>query len=148
MPNIATVLKQEITRLARKEIKRQTDALRKSVSALRSEVAALKRELKAQGAAFRQAQRTGNAVKDQLVAVEGGQDARFSAKGLVSLRRRLGLSASDLGRLIGASGQSVYGWEAGTTRPRVRQIAAIAAIRTLGKREARQRLAAMTEPAR
>lgn len=148
MPNIATVLKQEITRLARKEIKTQTDALRKSVTALRSEVAALKRELKEQGAALRQAQRTAKAVKAQPVAGEGGQAARFSAKGLVSLRRRLGLSASDFVRLIGASGQSVYGWEAGTTRPRVRQIAAIAAIRTLGKRESRERLTAMSESAR
>jgi hypothetical protein len=33
MPNIAAVLKQEISRLARKEIRRQTNALRKASAA-------------------------------------------------------------------------------------------------------------------
>lgn len=145
MPNIATVLKQEITRLARKEIKTQTDALRKSVTSLRSEVAALKRELKEQGASLRQAQRTTKTAKPTPDVEEGARAARFTAKGLASLRRRLELSASDFGRLIGASGQSVYGWEAGSTHPRARQVAAIAAVRSLGKKEARQRLAALAE---
>ena len=42
MPNIASVLKDEITRLARKELRVQTDALKKALAASRSEIAALK----------------------------------------------------------------------------------------------------------
>ncbi len=60
-----------------------------------------------------------------------------------SLRARLGLSAAEFGRLIGASGQSVYNWETGKAVPRASQRAALAAIRGMGKREAGKRLAEM-----
>jgi cell division protein FtsB len=43
MPNIANALKSEISRVARKEIKVETLALKKSVVAQRKEIAALKR---------------------------------------------------------------------------------------------------------
>ena len=61
---------------------------------------------------------------------------RFSAKGLASHRKRLGLSAHDCGILLGASGQSIYKWEDGKARPRAKHLPAIAALRTLGKKQA------------
>ena len=45
MSNIATVLKEEISRIARKEIKRETSSLKKSSTTHRSEIAALKRRV-------------------------------------------------------------------------------------------------------
>src|SRR3546814_14702813 len=71
---------------------------------------------------------------------EAGGKLRFVAKGPKSLRTRLGLSAEELGVLLGASGQSVYNWESQKTVPRATQVAAIAALRGLGKREAHARL--------
>ena len=68
---------------------------------------------------------------------------RFSAKSLASQRRRLGLSAEDIGRLIGASGQSVYNWEAGKARPREAHRAAITALKTLGRKAVAAHLGAM-----
>ncbi len=68
---------------------------------------------------------------------------RYSAKSLQSNRRRLGLSAADYGKLIGVSNKTVYRWESGKARPRKQQIAAYAALRTLGKNEARARLEAL-----
>ena len=68
---------------------------------------------------------------------------RFRASGMASNRKRLGLSAADFGLLVGASGQSVYAWEQGKARPRVRNLAAIAALRGVGKREVVERLAAL-----
>ena len=68
---------------------------------------------------------------------------RFSAKGMASQRRRLGLSAHDYGLLVGASGQSVYKWESGAARPRARHLPAIAAVRAMGKKQAAARLAAL-----
>jgi DNA-binding transcriptional regulator YiaG len=65
---------------------------------------------------------------------------RFSAKGLASQRRRLGLSAEACGALVGATGQSVYKWESGKIRPRARHLPAIAALRKMGRREAAARL--------
>ena len=45
--------------------------------------------------------------------------------------------------LVGASGQSVYAWEQGKARPRGKNLAAIAALRGVGKREVVERLAAL-----
>ena len=67
---------------------------------------------------------------------------RFSAKGLISQRKRLGLSAAECGLLVGASAQSIYNWEVGKVRPRAKHLAAIASLRSLGKREVAARLAA------
>ncbi len=65
---------------------------------------------------------------------------RFTAKGLRSQRSRLGLSAADYGKLVGVTGQSIYSWERETSRPRKQQVARIASIRHLGKKEAHARL--------
>jgi DNA-binding transcriptional regulator YiaG len=46
-----------------------------------------------------------------------------------------------MGRLLGCSGQSVYKWEDGKVRPRANNMPAIAAVRKMGKRVARAKLA-------
>jgi transcriptional regulator with XRE-family HTH domain len=68
---------------------------------------------------------------------------RFSAKGLAAKRKRRDLSAAAMAALLGVSGQSIYKWEEGKTRPRASQLPAIAALRKMGKREANARLAAL-----
>jgi DNA-binding transcriptional regulator YiaG len=70
---------------------------------------------------------------------------RFVAKGLRSLRARLGLSAPELARLIGVSDQTVYNWELKKTVPRKSQLATLANVRSLGKREARSRLDSLAQ---
>jgi DNA-binding XRE family transcriptional regulator len=58
-------------------------------------------------------------------------------------RQRLGLSAADFGLLVGATGQSIYAWEAGKTKPQPATLAAIAALRGIGKREVEDKLASL-----
>ena len=48
MPNLAATLKEEIQRLARKEIKAQTGSTKQAVAKYRSEIAQLKRQLREQ----------------------------------------------------------------------------------------------------
>ena len=139
MPNLSSVLKSEITRLARKEVKSSVDPLRKANAAHRREIAELKRQITAMQRAIRA---SGNVQRETKAPQDAPRSLRFSAKGLKSLRARLGLSAADFGQLIGASGQSVYNWEAGKAVPRANQQAALAAVRGLGKREAAKRLEA------
>ena len=45
MPNIATVLKEEILRLARKEVRKQTNVLRKASAQYRKDIAEMKRRV-------------------------------------------------------------------------------------------------------
>src|SRR3954470_10273862 len=55
MPNIAAVLKTEISRVARKEVRSETQSLKKAGSTYRSEIAALKRRMQALELALRKA---------------------------------------------------------------------------------------------
>lgn len=146
MASLDSVLKSEITRLARKELKAQLEPLKKANSAYRREIAEIKRQL---ALLTRQAKAAGKADgKAGANDAEEGSDrpaARFVAKGLRSLRARLGLSAADFGRLAGASGQSIYNWESGKAIPRQSQVTVLAGLRTLGKREAQARLAGLDE---
>ena len=147
MPNIAALLKEEITRLSRKQTRALVEPLKKHVAAQRSDIAALKREaaeLRRQLAAFgRASQRAAPAAASE----EGGPPRRFSAAGVQSLRRRLGLSAEEFGRLLEVSGQSIYNWEQGKVRPRAAQIERLAELRGAGKRQVRALLEEKAAPA-
>ena len=143
MPNVASVLKSEMARVARKEVRGETIPLKKAVSAYRSEIAALKRRAQS----LEQALKRLSMVHAKAAPIAAGDQEsgkfRFSAKGLASQRQRLGLSAEQCGRLVGASAQSVYNWEQGKTRPLARHLPAIAAVRTMGKRDVTARLDAL-----
>lgn len=138
MPNLNSVLKSEITRLARKEIKSAVEPIRKANLEQRRQVAELKRQIASLQRGVRTSPR--ELKRGVEVAEKPRAKTRFVPKGLKSLRGRLGLSAADFGLLVGASGQSVYNWEAGKSVPREAQQAALAAVRGLGKREAAKRL--------
>ncbi len=142
MTNIATALKSEISRIARKELRSETGALKKAVSSYRTEIAALKRraqDLEQQVKKLSKAQ-----LKVPTPPPEGDEKAaRFSAKGLAAQRSRLGLSAEEAGLLIGTSSQSIYNWEQGQSRPRKSYMPALAALRKLGKKQAAAALEAL-----
>lgn len=147
MSDITGLLKSEISRLSKKTIRQQIGPLQSASAAHRRQIAALKRQLADLERELKKLRRvavSGGAAK--APAAEGGK-LRFVAKGLKSLRSRLGLSAEDLGLLLGASGQSIYNWESKKTVPRPAQVAAIAQLRGLGKREARARLELLALPA-
>lgn len=144
MPNIASLLKDEIGRLAKRAVRVETEALKKSSAQYRSDIAALKRRI---ADLERQVKRANRGAGARASAAPQGEETtdrrRFSAKGLAKHRQRLGLSAEAFGRLVGVTGQSIYKWEAGRARPRATQVQAIAAIRALGKRQAQARLEAL-----
>jgi DNA-binding XRE family transcriptional regulator len=143
MPNIGSVLRQEISRLARREISGPVRVTRKASAQYRHDIAALKREVAALQRKVAALPR--RAPNGPVVATHGADEGklRFVAKGLRAQRKRLALSAADFGKLVGVSAQSVYNWEQGHAKPRAAQLAAIAMLRTTGKREARSFLEQM-----
>ncbi len=143
MPNIASILKAEITRIARKEIRTEVEGLKKVVSGQRSEIAALKRRAQSLEQLIKRLGKAGPRPTQEPDA-QPTKALRFSAKGLAKQRQRLELSAEAIGMLVGASGQSVYNWEAGKARPRTNHLTAIAALRTLSKKQAASVLAERT----
>lgn len=145
MSSFADQLKSEIARIARKEVRSEIRALKKANAQYRADIAALKRRLQAlERVAARLAKEGGKAARapapDEEASATSG--LRFRVAGFANLRKKLGLSAAEMGQLIGVSAQSVYHWETGKTRPRASQLAAIAAVRKLGKREVAARLSA------
>jgi DNA-binding transcriptional regulator YiaG len=144
MPDIASTLKAEISRIARKEIRNETEDFKKASAQYRASIAALRRRI---DALERELKRAGKQPPRQQasreVDAESSVTRRFSASRLAATRKKLGLSAADFGALIGVTGQSIYKWETGVARPRAKQLEAIASVRGIGKREAADRLQAL-----
>lgn len=139
MANIASLLKSEISRIARKEIRAETETLKKASAQYRGDIAALKRRLAEQDRLIAKLRKNKpTAPADDKV--EESSQLRFRADGFASLRKKLGLSAADMGKLLGVSLQTIYHWEKGQSKPRANQLQAIAAIRNLGKRSAAEKL--------
>ena len=155
MPNLAAVFKSEITRLARRELRGELDALRKTVGAHRSDIANLRRQVQALEKSARllekglaSANARGAGVAAPALAPESmrsGRGPRFSAQGLADHRGQLGISAAQYGHLVGTTGQSVYAWEQGRSVPRAAKVALIAELRSLGKRAVAAKLAALSD---
>ncbi len=140
MANLAQTLKSEIARLARKEIRQETTALRKAATQYRTDIAELKRQAKdqQQRLVYLESQEK-KRVKSAVPKEEVGR-ARFTAKGLRSHREKLGISAADYASLVGVSTQTIYLWEREQTTPRKSQLPALVAVRKLGVREAMRQL--------
>ena len=145
MTTLAVALKEEIRRLARKEIKASTGATSQAVAQFRREIAKLKRqsrELERKLAFLEAQERKRLGMPEPANGADDG--ARFSARSVKAQRRRTGLSATNYGKLVGVSGLTVYNWEHGKSRPRKEQLASLLAVRGLGKRQAQAKLALLT----
>jgi DNA-binding transcriptional regulator YiaG len=145
MPNLAAALREEISRLARKEIRSQTEAFRKASTQHRKHITEMRRqvsELEHKVSFLEKQMRRDMSSQASEADAEG---VRFSAKGLRSNRKRLGLSAADYGMLIGVTGQTVYNWEREASSPGKQQLAIVASLRRMGKKEARGRLEQLSQ---
>jgi DNA-binding transcriptional regulator YiaG len=137
MPNVATVLKEEINRLARKEVRAKTEPLAARLSELRRAVAACHRQVA-------ELAKTVAGLKAKVMPAEGisaagvaGQElekARINHRRIAALRARLGLSRNQMAQLLGVNANSIYLWEQGKTRPRAAAKAKLIQLRGLGKR--------------
>ena len=134
MPNVGQLLKDEMARISRREIKKATAVLQRSSAAYRREIAALKRKIVQLERAVKDAKRVprGVAATNNEVAKSG---SRFSANGFRSLRQRLGLSAPQLAKLLDCSEQTIYNWEKKISSPRPQHLAYIVRLRGMGKRQ-------------
>lgn len=141
MPNLGSVLKEEIARLSRRALRAEIDGMKKASTAHRRHIGALKRQVGQLERQIAQLLRRGTAAP--AAAAPSARPVRFVAKGLRSQRGRLGLSASDFGKLVGVTAQTVYNWEHETARPGREQLARLVALRGLGKREVTKRLTAL-----
>lgn len=142
--SIMKELKTEISRLARKEInkelapvKRVNAAQRGLIADLRRQVAALQKDVVGLRKAVPSVE-----VPVPTKAGEGDAAGRFwiTGKGVRTLRKRLGLTQAQFGKLAGVSGQTVVNWEATKGKIALRRKdtpAKLKEIRALNKRAVR-----------
>ena len=147
MVNIGKVLKDEVSRIARREtnktlasVSRPAAGLRRTATDLKRRVAQLEKELRSLRKAI-----DGVAKAEPPSAPEAADKARITAKGVRSLRRKLRLNGQEFASLLGVTPQVVYVWEKASGPLRVRRTTrtAILAIRDIGVREARKRIEGM-----
>ena len=142
MSTFATQLKSEIGRIAKKETRAETAALKKSNAQFRSDIAALKRRLSELESLAKKLHKQIPQTRP-LEAATPTENLRFRVDGFAALRKKLGLTANEMGALVGVSGQSIYKWEQGKAKPRASQLKAISVARKMGKREVEQKLASV-----
>ena len=143
MPNVMSVLKAEITRLAKKEAKAAVDPVRKpsigtrkTLADLKQRVATLEKQVKGLTVLL-------SKMPQPQPEPVAGQKARITGKGMRSLQRKLRLTREQFAKLVGITASGVYLWERKNGPLRVREAtrAAILAIRNLTAGEAKERLA-------
>jgi DNA-binding transcriptional regulator YiaG len=145
MSNVVKILKAEIARISKREAKSATQGIGKSSTWLRKVVADLKKRvvlLEKENKRLIAMVKKYQVESPQKVFREEDKKARFTSRGIHSLRKRLRLSQADFGKLLGTTPHAVYLWERkeGALNLRDKTKAAILSIRGLGAREAREKL--------
>jgi DNA-binding transcriptional regulator YiaG len=148
MPDVARVLREEVQRLAKRQVKAGVAPIKRDNVRLKKDVASLRRELTALTRTSRELLARVNAVvttTETEIATAKAATLRPTSKSLARLRHRLALTQVEFGRLLGVTGQAVVNWEGkgGRIRMRSANLAALAGIQQIGKRDARRRLERM-----
>ena len=141
MPNLQSVLRQEIRRFARKEVRAELEGTRKAVAQHRREIAELRRRNTAleRTVSYLQSRET-KRLKAGPAEAEPPQGTKFSVRSLKAQRRKSGLSQEDYASLVGVSKLTIYNWESGRTEPGGTHLATLVSLRGIGKREAQKHL--------
>lgn len=145
MSNLVKALRDEIARLSRREAKALVGKPARSAAQSRRAAADLKRRVA-------DLERSNRELRERLAKLEGAQPAPapekqgrgwISGKRIRSMRKKLGLSQREFAALAGVSDQMVWLWEKkpGMLDLRSKTKAALFAIRDMGAREAKKRLA-------
>ena len=140
MADVGGVLRQEIVRLARRELRGGLEPFKKARAEQRQAIALLKREVKELRQEVASRRKGSPSTKVTAAPATATRNLRFVAKGLKAQRARLGLSAADYGTLVGVSHQTVRNWEEGVSKPSVSDLAIIDGLRRTSKRAAQSSL--------
>jgi DNA-binding transcriptional regulator YiaG len=131
MSTVQNALKQEIIRLARREIKQQITSIVSGIKKLKAATATLKAEIATQ----QKAKTVAPVGQASVISDEEVKTARFSGALIKRLRTRHGLSRNEFGKLIGVTGFAVIAWETNECKPKADSRKAIIALRKMGKRQ-------------
>ena len=139
MPNIMSALKSEIVRLSRKEAKQVVAPVQRASANYRGLIAGLRKRIDALQNEVAALRRAAPKAEKALAAAQA-PEGRFwiSGKGVKALRKRMGLTQAQFGKLAGVSVPTVIKWEGSHGKAPIRRKATMARLQELkgkGKRE-------------
>ena len=137
MPNLVAALRNEIRRLAAKEVRvalRPVRRLQRHIRGLKLKSRANRRAL---SGLERRIARLGVRARG-ILAVPPRRGRPLTAKSIRDLRSRLRMTRVVFAKLVGVSPGSIFGWEKGRTTPRGASQARVSEIRQMGARAARE----------
>jgi len=142
--DIKQIFSDEIRRLARKEIKLAVTPLQETISGLKKQISEQKRliaalEKRCPGASDKKV------IPENAEKEDSNKSVRINAAGIVRLRNKLGLTQTEFAKVLGVAMHTVSVWEQGRRIPRHTHKVRICALRGIGKRELKRRLAQAVE---
>ncbi|MBN1757722.1 MAG: hypothetical protein JW863_05365 [Chitinispirillaceae bacterium] len=145
MPNLSSVLRSEIIRISRKEIKASVTPLKSMNSALNKTVSEFKKKVAGLETEIRRLQSAQPTSEKPEKSPEIPEKLRISSKTILSLRAKLGLSQGDFARLLDVSSNSVFMMEhkKGRLNLRSKTLSNLIALKQMGKREVTRKLEEM-----
>jgi len=133
------IIKSEIVRLAKREVRKISVPLGRDVWSLKSAVSQLRKAvLTLQRITTQQQKELEKGEMPLQAAPEEVKVSRFSPRLIRSLRGHLGLTQKELAVLTGVTVGAVHLWESGQFKPSEKKKAVIVALRKLGRREVRK----------
>ncbi len=133
------IIKSEIVRLAKREVRKISVPLGRDVRSLKSTVSHLRKAvLTLQRVTSQQQKQLEKGEMSLQAAPEEVKMSRFSPRLIRSLRGHLGITQKELALLTGVTVGAVHLWESGQFKPSEKKKAAMVALRKLGRREVRK----------
>ena len=147
MGKIEGIIKSEIMRLAKREIRKIAVPLGSDVWFLKSAVSQLRKAvLTLQRITANQQKVLEKGKKPLEAAPEEVKMSRFSPRLIRSLRGHLGITQKELAILTGVTVGAIHQWESGQFKPSMKKKAVMVALRKLGRREVRKLLEGKETP--
>jgi DNA-binding transcriptional regulator YiaG len=140
MGKVEAIIKSEIVRLAKKEVRKPFIPLGRDVRSVKSTVSQLRKTVSNLERYIALHKKQWEKEPPLKAAPEEVETSRISPRLIRSLRNRLGLSQRDLARLAGVTPLAVYQWESGVFKPKKEKKSVLVALRKLGRREAKRLL--------
>ena len=141
MGKLEGMIKSEIVRLAKREIRKIARPLSRDVRSMRSTVSQLRKTVLALQRLTARQESESRKEKVLLEATpEEVKKSRFSPRLIHTLRKRLGITQKEMATLTGVTVGAIYQWEQGMFEPRGQKKGMLVALRKLGRREVRKLL--------
>ena len=140
MGKLDSIIKDEIIRLAKREMRTTFVPLRRDVRSLKSIASQLRKSVADLQRFVSQQERQAGPKPVAEVTPEDMKKARFSPRLIKNLRKHLGVSQREMAKLAGVTVGAVFQWEKGKFEPKDTKKKVLIGLRKLGRREARQLL--------